>query len=63
MESNEQTELMSKMQTHSQVESRMTASGEGKRRGWRDEQKGKRTHGHGQVWDLLGGGGYKGTKW
>ena len=27
------------------------------------EQKGKRTHGHGQQWGDCGGGEYKGTKW
>ena len=47
MESNEQTELTRKMGTDSQMESRMTAGG----RYFGDggiEQRGKRTHGHGQ---------------
>ena len=47
VESNEQTELTSKIETDSQIESRPTAKGGGLRGGG-IEQKGKRAHGHGQ---------------
>ena len=48
VESNEQTELTREMGPDSQVESRMTASwGRGRGAGG-IEQKGKRTHAHGQ---------------
>ena len=47
MESNEQIELTRKMGTDSYMESRMTAKWWGVRGGG-TEQKGKRTHGHGQ---------------
>ena len=39
MESNEQTELTSKMGTNSLIETRMKASDEVKDRGWRDSTK------------------------
>ena len=48
MESNEQTELTSKIETNSLVESRMTAKVWGELEGRVVEQKGIRTHGHGQ---------------
>ena len=48
VESNEQTELTSNIETDSQMESRLTASGGVLVKGWRDWEKGKRTHGHGQ---------------
>ena len=47
MESNEQAELARKMWADSEIESRMTAS-RGKLGVGGTEQKGKRTHGHGQ---------------
>ena len=47
MESNEQTELTSKMETDSWMESRLTALGV-MVNGWRDGQKDKRINGHGQ---------------
>ena len=62
MESNEQTELTRKVGTDSSMESRMTASGR-EVRGVGIEQKGKRTHGHGQpCGDCWGVVRYKGTK-
>ena len=49
MESNEQTELPSKIGTDSQMENRMTAKVSwGRLGGGGTKQKGKRTHGHGQ---------------
>ena len=48
MESNEQSELTSKIETDPQIESTLTAMGRGRLRGRRIKQKGKRTHGHGQ---------------
>ena len=47
MESNEQTELTRKMGTDSEMESRVTAQGVLGGDGGM-EQKGKKTHGHGQ---------------
>ena len=47
MESNEQTELTSKIETDSDRE-QMTAMGWGRLGGRGIKQKGKRTHGHGQ---------------
>ena len=41
MESNELTELTSKIETDSQIESKMTAEGVGVR-GWRDQEKKKK---------------------
>ena len=62
MESNEQTELTSKTDTDSQMESRMTASGgQGRAGGGGTEQKGKGTHGHGQqCGDCCSGGSVRG---
>ena len=65
MESNEQTELTSKIETDSYTESRLTALGAG---GWGGgiEQKRKRTHGQGQQGADYGGvqgGGGRGYKW
>ena len=65
MESNEQIELTSKIETDSQIESRMTAMGMGLE-GGEIQQKGKRTNGHGQQCGDSGAGGrekYKGDKW
>ena len=45
MESNEQTESTSEIETESLIESRLTAMGEG----GGIEYKRKRTHGHGQL--------------
>ena len=59
MESNEQNELTRKTGTDSQMESRMTASvcvEGGRLRGGGIEQKGKRTHGHGDCEVGEGGG-------
>ena len=57
MESNEQTELTSKIETDSEMESRMTAM-RGGLEGGGMEQKGKRTHGHrrqcGDRWGMDG---------
>ena len=53
MESNEQTELTSKIEKDSEIESRMTAIEEVRR--WSDQSKRKRTHGHGhQCGDCRG---------
>ena len=41
----------------------MTANGSGEFRGEGIDQKGKRTHGHGQQCGDCGGGWYSGTKW
>ena len=63
MESNEQTELTRKMGTDTEMESRMTAKGVGRLWGGGTEQKGKRTHGHGQqCGDCRGEGGVRGLK-
>ena len=48
MESNDQTELTSEIGTNSQIESRLAAIDGWMLAGERIEQKGKRTHGHGQ---------------
>ena len=48
MESNEQNKLTNRIETDSQMESRMTASRKERLKGGGMEQKGKRTHGHGQ---------------
>ena len=56
MESNEQNELTSKIETGSWVESQLRAGG-GSLGGGRIKQKGKRTHGHGQQ-----GGDVKGRR-
>ena len=58
MESNEQTESTSEIETESLIESRLTAMGEG----GGIEYKRKRTHGHGQC-GAKGEGGYKGEGW
>ena len=63
MESNEQTELTSKIETDSYTESRLTALGAG---GWGGGigQKRKRTHGQGQQgadYGDVGGGVEEGT--
>ena len=56
MESNAQTQLTSKMETESWIETRLTALGGVE--GWRDEQKRIITHGHGpQCGDFDGGKG------
>ena len=60
VESNEQSELTSKIETDPQIESTLTAMGRGRLRGRRIKQKGKRTHGHGQQ---CGDCWYKGIKW
>ena len=59
---NKQTELTSKIETDSQINSRLTALGR-EVRGWRDWAK--RTHEHGQQCGdcRAGGGGYKEDKW
>ena len=62
MESNEQTELTSKIETDLQMESRMTAM-RGWATGWRDQQERKRTHGHGKQCGDCGGMRYNGDKW
>ena len=56
MESNEQTELTGKIETDSEIESRLAALGAGLR-GGETEQKGKRTHGHGHSVVIAGGRG------
>ena len=59
VESNEQTELTSKTETDSEVESRWqrVGGGAGAVEGGGMEQKGKRTHGHGQqCGDFWGAG-------
>ena len=61
MESNEQTELTSKIEKDSSIETRMTALGRGLGSG-RIEQEGKRTHGRGQECGDCWRRGYKGTK-
>ena len=48
MESNEQTELTSQIDIDSLIENGLAALGEG----WRDQEKRKRTHGHGQQCDV-----------
>ena len=48
MESNKQSELTRKIGTDSSMESRMTASEEGRLGSGGMEQKGTRTHGHRQ---------------
>ena len=63
VESNEHTELTSKIQTDSQMESRTTAIGRGSLEGGGIEQKGKRTVGHGQQCGDCCGKECKGTKW
>ena len=61
VESNEQTELTSKTETDLHIESRMTATGLRERGGGGTEQKGKRTHGHGQqCGDCSGEGDLRG---
>ena len=63
VESNEQTELTSKIKTDSWTESRMTAT-VGKVRGWMDWAKRKKdSWTWTTVWWLLGTGGYKETHW
>ena len=47
MDSSEKTKLRNKIETDSQMESRLTAMGR-QVEGGGTEQKGKRTHGHGQ---------------
>ena len=59
METNEQTELTSKIETDLWME---TAKW-GEAKGWRDRAKRKRTHGHGQQCGDSGRAGCKGTKW
>ena len=59
VESNEQTELTGKTETDSQIESRWQLGG--RVGAGRIEQKGKRTHGHGQQCGDCGGlGGIRG---
>ena len=60
MESNEQTELTSKMDTDSWIEGKMTAQGGGSLAGTRFEQKGNRTYWYGQECGDCGEGGRKG---
>ena len=63
MESNEQTELTSKIEVNSQMKNRWQLVG-GRLRSGRIEQKGKRTQGHEQqCGDCRGGRGNKETKW
>ena len=59
MESNEQTELTSKTEMDSWIESTLTAMGRwlGSRK---TEQNGKRTHGHGQQCGNCQGGSIRG---
>ena len=60
VESNEQSELTSKIKTDSEIESRLTAINEGGLRDGGVKLKGKTTHGHGQqCGDCGGGGGFK----
>ena len=56
VESNEQTELTGKIETDSEIESRLAALGAGLR-GGETKQKGKRTHGHGHSVVIAGGRG------
>ena len=62
MESNEHTELTSKIEPDLQTESRMTAKG-GRLGGGEIDQKGKRTHGHVQqcFWSRVREGYKKGS--
>ena len=49
------------MGTDPQIESRLTAMGGAGEGGM--ERKGKRTHGHGQQYGIVGDEVYKGDKW
>ena len=63
MESNEKAELIGKIGTDSESESKMTAKGGGRLEAGGIEQKGKKdSWTRTPVWWLPGGGWYKGTK-